>query len=231
MEIRRRNIIIAVGIAALMFMSATVAAISDNTNDIWHQTFSATGLSYEAWSGSNDKIDITDITYSLDGSTATLTMKTVGDIVDSENVVYSMHLTSTEESSFYMVTYTNGEGMVMGVGDFAGYYTQLETPVSGNTLTASFEINDPSGNYVFHGFNGEYNDIGEVQGEQWWDYAPNENAPWFGLDDGDDDGNVDGDSDGDGNSIPPKPNTPGFEVLLLLASIGIAFILKRKRNN
>ena len=71
-------------------------------------------------------------------------------------------------------------------------------------------------------------------GEVWMDFAPVEYAPWYAGGDGDgggtgDDGTGDGTGDGteDGENAG---NTPGFESIAVIAALGVAFIIYRRRK-
>jgi len=218
MKIRNKTIILLVGIAALIFFTINVAAAGDSSNDIWHQKWTGSAYSWEAYSESKNNIDISDVSYSIDGTTATLTMTTVGPMTpNTENVVYTMHLKSSD-SAYYMIVYSNGEGGVVGMGEYAGFGSELENPIAGNKFTASFEISNPDATYSIVGFNVEHSDPDAEHGEAWWDYAPNTVAPYYSANGG----------NGEQNGTP-APNTPGFELLVLIISIGtIIFIFKRK---
>jgi len=231
----RKIIILCIGTITLLFMCTLVSASSDGTNDVWHQSWTGTGYQWEAYTGSKSNIDITDVSYSIDGTTATVSMTTVGNMQDSENVVYTMHLQSSD-SAYYMIIYTNGNGAVMGMGNYQGFSKQLTNPLSGNTFTTNFEISDPSANYKVIAFNVEHTDIDAEHGEAWWDYAPNSEAPYYGLggggdsngDDNTGDGNDNSGNGGDGSSQPSN-GTPGFELTIGFAAIALVFLLYRKR--
>ena len=231
MRIWKSSLLI-IGISVLVLSSMTATAETDETGDVWHHEWTGTDYSWGAFSGSKPAIDISDVSYTIDGTQATVTMTTVGDMTpNTENVVYTMHLQSSE-SAYYMIVYSNGEGAVAGMGDFFGSGSQLDNPISGNTFTASFEISDPSAEYTVIGFNAEYSDPDDEHGEAWWDYAPNSQAPWFGMG-GDGDGDGDGDGNGDGNGddgTPPPSGTPGFETLAVIGAIAVALIILRKRK-
>jgi len=218
----KKYLILVGAVVFFMLLSMNVYAVSDSESDVWHQKWTQTGYSWEAYSGSKPNIDITDISYTIDGSNATLTMTTAGDMTtDDENVVYTMHLESTE-STYYWVYYSNGQGTVVGMGELAGYMTQLDNPISGNKFTASFEISDTSIDYTAIGFNTEHSDVNDQSAESWWDYAPNSEAPYYSADDGDKKGD---ENTGDGNS-----GTPGFEVIAILAAMAIVTIFYYRRK-
>jgi len=220
--------IFCIGLITLLFMCNLVSASSDGTNDVWHQSWTGSGYQWEAYSGSKSNIDITDVSYSIDGSTATVTMNTVGNMQDNENVVYTMHLQSSD-SAYYMIMYSNGNGAVMGMGNYQGFSKQLSNPISGNTFTTSFEVSDPGANYNLIAFNVEHKNIDVEHGEAWWDYAPNSEAPYFGLGGGGDSNGDDNSGNGGDGSSQPSNGTPGFELTIGLAAIALVFLLYRKR--
>lgn len=235
MKIFKKSILFFGAVAILIFCSINCLAVSDGTNDVWHQAWTGTGYSWDAYSGSKSNIDITDVSYTIDGTTATVTMTTAGNMKpNTENVVYTMHLQSSE-STYYWIFYSNGQGTIMGMGGFQGFASQIENPISGNIFTTSFEISDPNLDYNLIGFNVEHSDPDAEHGEAWWDYAPNSEAPWYSP--GDDDTDTDDPSSNDDedntndNNTPPEPGgTPGFEILTLIAAITISIIILRKRK-
>ena len=103
-----------------------------------------------------------------------------------------MHLRS-DENSFYQALYSDGNGITTGVGDFAGFYTILDNPISGNMFTATFNVSDPNLEYTAWGWTGEFSDFSNQGGEGWLDYAPGTFAPWYTGGNGGNGGNDDGD--------------------------------------
>ena len=206
-----------VGVVVLLLSTLTVSAESDDAGDVWHWRVSETAWSWEH-SGGKPNIDITSVSYTITGSEATLTMTVAGTIEDSEEIIYYMHLVGDDETTYYQAFYVNGEGMVMGYGGYSGFFEQLENPVSGNTFTATFEIDNPDATYSVWAYSGEYAEVGDESGEAWWDYAPNTYSPWYTGGDGNG-----GDNGGGGG-------TPGFETLAVIAALGAAFIILRRRK-
>ena len=211
-----------VGVVVLLLSSITVSAESDSTGDVWHWRVSETTWSWEH-SGGKPNIDITSVSHTITDSEATLTMTVAGTIGDSEKIVYYMHLVGDDETTYYQAFYVNGEGMIMGYGGYSGFYEQLENPVSGNTFTATFEIDNPDATYSVWAYSAEYAETGDESGEAWWDYAPDTYSPWY-TGDGDD-----GTNGGDGNG-GTGDGTPGFETLVVIAALGIALIILRRRK-
>ncbi len=223
MKIWRKGILILGAAAILVITSLSVSAIPDGTNDVGHQKWADTGYRWESYTATRDNIDATDISYEINGNQATVTMTTVGDMSTEKgaDVVYTMHLKS-KDLSYYMITYVGGMGSVMGFGDYGGFMEVLDAPITGNTFTATFELSNPNSDWQVYGFNVEYYEPGNEQGEAWWDYAPNSNAPWYTGGDGDGDGGNGGSSGSSG--------TPGFEVITVIAALGIALIMLRRRK-
>jgi len=237
-----KRIMLLIGIYILLFSTINAIAEEDPTGDIYHQTATETGLTWDLYSGEKQHIDITDISYSISGSQATLTMTLADDIVSSEFVYYYMHLRSSE-NSFYQALYSDENGIITGVGDFTGFYNIIDNPISGNIFTATFEVSDPNLEYKAWGWTGEFSDFSNQGGEGWLDYAPGTFAPWYSAGGGDGDGNGgtgdgnDDDTNGDDGTgtngddgTDTTDGTPGFETLTIIAALGIAFILLRRKK-
>ncbi|MBS3801804.1 MAG: hypothetical protein KGY65_03550 [Candidatus Thermoplasmatota archaeon] len=240
-------------VAFILTIGGTVAAITetDDVGDVWHYQETDGGWSWDKYSGDKPNLDITEVSHSFDGNEVTLTMKVNGIIEDSEEITYILYLDG--DNSNYGAYYTNNAGYVGGEGEASGFYDMIDSPVSGNTFSATFEVDNPDESYTVYGYTQEY--IGSE--EHWGDYAPNEYAPWHSEDDdtddtdetddtddsdsGDDtdDGTTNGDDDStdeatDGTSNgedSPGNGTPGFELMLVFLAIIVAtiFIIKRRK--
>jgi len=212
MGVWKRSILLFVGISVLLLSTLTVSAESDSTGDVWHYyALSETNWGWEAHTGSKPNIDITSVSDTITGSEATLTMTVAGTIEDSDKIIYYIIMTSGGSS--YTAYYADGESYCIGSG---GYPSPLVDPVSGNTFTATFEIDDPGVTYTVHGYTIEYKEAGgEGLGEMWQDYAPDTYSPWY--------------TGGDGNG-GTGGGTPGFETLAVIAAIGVALIILRRRK-
>ena len=225
MKIRKSSIII-ISLITLILSAFTVIAESDATGDVWHYTYTENKWSWELSTDSKPNIDIIDISYSIEGSQATLTMTVNGVIEDSETIFYYMNMVADDGT--YQAWYSNGNGLYVGQGEFSGSYGALDNPVSGSTFTAVFDIVNSDIDYTVYGYSVEYQDIGDEGGESWQDYAPNslENnyAPWAGLAGGGDDDNSGNGDTQDGND-GSSSGTPGFEMIALLIAISVALII------
>ena len=224
MKLRKSSMLI-IGLCVLVLSSMNVSAESDPTGDIYHQVFTDSGLSWDLFTGEKSYLDITDITYNnLGGSTAYLSMTFADDIQNSENTAYYMSLRSSEDS-FYQVVYINEIGMFTGFGDYSGTYEIIEenlVATDGKSIVYTFELANPELEYEAWGWVAEYANIGETQGEAWIDYAPGTFAPWYNI-------GGDGTSNG-GSGSGSGSGTPGFETLSVIAALGVAFIILRRRK-
>ncbi|MEF8848185.1 MAG: Heimdall-CTERM domain-containing surface protein [Candidatus Thermoplasmatota archaeon] len=247
----RRNILLVGTVVCILVTSGTAVAITetDNTDDVWHYQETDSGWSWEKYTGDKPNLDITEVSQSFDGSKVTLTLKVDGEIENSKDITYILYLEG--DNSDYGAYYTNNEGYVGGKGEASGFYNMLDNPVSGNTFSATFEVDNPDESYNVYGYTQEY--IGSE--EHWGDYAPNEYAPWYSEDDdttdddttdggedntpdnatdGDsaDNATDDGETDDTSNGEDSSGNgTPGFElVLVFLAAILISVFLMKRRK-
>jgi len=258
MKIKMRNIIIFIVVITLFGAVNTASAETDSTGDLWHWKVTNVSGEWELYSeDSKDYLDITNIEYSIEGSDATLTMTLAEDIQDSTLIQYHMHLVTG--SDYYGVVYTNSVGIVSGTGSsLSGYYEFLTSPVSGNTLTATFTLNDPSLTYELRGYAQELSSIGDETAEWWGDWAPDAyfNA-YTGYteeddteeddteeddteeedteeDDTEDDETEDDEKEDDGTTETgdgeDSGSTPGFELISIIAAIGVAYIILRKKK-
>ena len=232
MRIWKRSMLI-IGIYILLFSTMNAIAEEDPTGDIYHQTATETGLTWDLYSGEKQHIDITDISYSISGSQATLTMTLADDILSSAFVSYYMHL-RTDEAPFYTAVYSDGYASLIGPGGAS----IIDNPISGKIFTTTFDITDPNLEYTAWGWAGEFTDEANQQTEGWLDYAPGTYAPWYTADPGGDDDDTgddepeedDEDDDNTNGGTTPAPQTPGFEIILLLtAAIFVVLLFKRKK--
>ena len=230
MKLWKSYIIIIVGIVILTFLSGNVVAISDATGDIWHyQAEETSGLPYEWIHYEEEKpnIDIIDLSYTITDSEVTL-MMTVNGIIERSNVTtYNMCLECSEGT--YKVYYRNGIAGWYGSNESFDFVTAPVTNVSNNTYTSTFQIANPDVEYNVWGYTEEYASFGPGIREKWADYAPDAYAPWYEGDSTDEDDTNDNTED-DGTGSDTSKGTPGFETLAVIASLGIAFIMLRRKK-
>ena len=138
-----------------------------------------------------------------------------------------MHLQS-DEAPLYTATFSDGYASLIGPSG----PSIIDNPVSANMFTTTFDISDSSDVYTAWGYAIESTDEANQQVEGWLDYAPGSFAPWYD-DPGDGDGGLPGGDDpngGDGNTGNGASGTPGFELIVVIAAIGVAFILLKRKK-
>jgi hypothetical protein len=226
-------LIIGLCVLVLSSMTAVAETVTDGTGDIYHWYWNADSGTF-GWLVSTDEkpnIDITELSYTISGETATFVMKVAGNIEDTQYISYWATYTSDEVTYFY--TYANGEVFGMASNSETTLFDmEAEVTVSGDTLTIEFDsVGEGIANLEFYGHAHIWTETGGESGESWWDYAPD---TYFGGDISDDDtGGDDTGGDGDGDEdggTPPPTGTPGFETLAVIAALGVAFIILRRKK-
>ena len=214
-------------IATLMLVltsySVIATDITDSTGDVYHHKITEGTWIWEKSTEGKPEIDITKISYDVSGNTLTVTLQCSGSIQDSMTTSYTLYYNTSKAT--YMFSYSMGVGAAWGMltsGDFdmkTGTFT-----ASGNTLTGTIEM---FGNETFSecwGVAFEYSaDMTQIEDvntvEYWADYVPESFSPWYTTG-GDDSGKNSGESKG----------TPGFELLTLIATLAIAFIMLKRKH-
>ena len=226
-------------VLVLSSMSAVAETESDPQGDVWH-------FVYPYWQeqtiDNQPNVDIKEIKAETSGAQITLSMSLYpGGTFSRGDNFYAMYVMFYNTSdAYYMMTYgdTQGEDPIGNAIGFSldGSYmpSTAEVTVNGDTISATMDtVGDDTTTAGFYGtawmFEEYYGE--ELTHDQWHDWVGDYDwAPDFDPGgDGDGDGDSDGDGDGD-SGAPPTPKTPGFETLAVIAALGIAFIvLKRKK--
>jgi hypothetical protein len=232
MKLRSYGIVI-VSLLVLLGSCFTAAAtsISDGTGDIWHWAQTGTSWSWQGNVGNKPNIDITEVSYTVNEDKITLSLKVSGTIQTSDKVGYYLWYNSTD--SQYTLIYSNGTGVAYGIngGDFMNSSYAQNVTVLGNTLSAVLNVVGDTSKVELWGYAVEYTTTAMDQYSEWWgDWAPNEK---FTYDTGTGGSSSSGGTNGttpDNNGSSPQSNTPGFEIILVIAAIAIALVLIRKRR-
>ena len=219
-----KSSILFVSVAVMLLSSMAVSADkteSDPTGDVWHWNYMDGIYGWDVNVANKPNIDVTEISYAISGSQVTLTMKVAGTITNSETVTYCVYLLSSD--STYYFYWTNNDAIGTGTnseGSPVDY--EPEITANGNTITATYDvIGTFSTGIEFYGYAQELTVVGDTAAEYFQDWVPNEGDPPGG--------DEDGDGDGDGQQKPPT-GTPGFEAIAVIAALGVAFIILRRRN-
>jgi len=125
-----------------------------------------------------------------------------------------------------------GAGLAMNIEEGSMQYDwEPDVTSSDNTLSCTFDVvGSDYTNQELWGYSTEYVEAGDMNSEWWGDWAPETYSPYWGEDvDGDGDGDVDGEGDSN-DQQKPTTETPGFEILAVIAAIGITLIIFRRER-
>jgi len=220
----------------VMLLSSTSASAdkteSDPNGDVAHWQYSTGqwGWNYNVVNKPN--IDITELSYSVSGDQLTLTLKVDGTIQSSELNWYWVYLNTSDAT--YWMSWMEGEGAGLAMNIEEGsmqYDWEPDVTSSDNTLSCTFDVvGSDYTNQELWGYSTEYVEAGDMNSEWWGDWAPETYSPYWGEDvDGDGDGDVDGEGDSN-DQQKPTTETPGFEILAVIAAIGITLIIFRRER-
>ena len=250
MKKMKKTILIFGAIITLLFSCSSAIAdgsVDDETNDIFHYS-NVEGVVTVNPNDNKPNIDIDTISYAVNGDQLELTMTLVegGTFQDTGDYYYWVSYNSTD--TFYYIYYGQSIdpfGAAMRTDDTLMFDYDPEITVSGNTLTGTFNVLGDTTNQKLWGYAHEYTVYGDTTAEWWGDYAPGSYYPYLGLisDDTPDDDTPDGDPNNNDDTIGTddtdtggnggdnkKDDSPGFELLALIAAIGIALIILRRKK-
>ena len=231
--------------------ASVVSAESDSTGDLFHHTLdtsSVTGWSFEQYSGEKPNIDITDLSYDISGSEVTITLTVAGVIEDKEGLAYYVYIPHDTVMMGGLAYYTNGFYYEWGDSQ-ASANSEMTSYAGTDTLTFVIDYENPEDISDVWGYTYEVSDITELtNGEYWGDWAPDTYFPaydsYYGDTSDEDSGDqgTDGEDDTNGSETNGEQNqddtnngdnqqaTPGFEMILVLASIAIGLFIFKKHK-
>ena len=242
--------IVVIGLVMLLVLSMTVSAETetDGQGDVWHWV-------YPKWQetpvSNQPNCDIKEIKAEINGDQITLSMTLwPGGTFSRGQYGYTSYIMFYNTSdAYYMMGYSDIIGTppmpsAMGVS-LSGYnppMTYAEPNVNGNTLSVTMDkVGEDTSATEFHGVSSIWESYGAEQltNDRWFDWV----GDYSWDPELDPENNVDGDDTTNGdttgetnegttttNDGSPEPSTPGFETLAILAALGVAYIILRKRN-
>ena len=200
----------------LILLSPSLLAVSDTTEDVYHFGGYNADVKWEFF-GERDAIDITDVSQIVSGSDITVSITVEGGITDNNKISYYIYLYK-DATSYYAVEYSEGSGMATSNGDIASYPADPSPDYvfsnNGKTFSYTFSNVDTSRSLKLEAYAVEHAEFGGIAGEAWYDYAPENTAPYYA---GENTGGNSGDS-----------GTPGFEIIACLFAIGFIFVFRQK---
>jgi hypothetical protein len=202
-------------------------SIDDPENDVYYiDSTLPPGSAMTQNIGDKPNVDIRKVSCVIGGGTLTLKLEVANDGIIKTDSEYSYNIVlKTSDGGLYtiMVNYAGAGGMGIGPA------TPAES--AGGTLEISKNIIQME--WVFKG-NATVEDLyadasyKPTEKEIYRDIAPDTNQD-SGEDDDTDDDTGDEDDDATGNNLK-KPSTPGFELIAVIAAVGITFILLKRRK-
>jgi PGF-CTERM protein len=230
--------IIMIGVLILILSSTSASAITetDATGDVYHWKMVDSAWSWEPSTLPKAHIDITELTYTVNGNQITISMKVAGNAQISENVAYMAWINTSDAT--YNMYLINDQKFVMAMGIDGGGLPAMNTDVtvSGNTISGTIELVGTDKTIMeFWGYAWEYTEYGAANQEWWGDWIPGTNPPnWDQEGDGEGDGgdtNDEGDTNGEGSGNGGNGSgTPGFEAVAVITALAVAIIILRRRK-
>jgi hypothetical protein len=236
----RKIIGIFIGLSMILSMGIIVSAatIQDSVDDVAHWSAGAGGYGWTSVSvGNRPNIDITELRQNVVGDTMVFEL-TVDGIIQDTSLNYYWATFNTSDS-YYWFSWSNGQGggIATNLVEFR-MDAEPEISASGDTITAVFDIvGDDLSASEFWGYAWEYTTYGNIATAEWWgDWAPEEFTPYDEDDilnpvdqDTDDSDISDQQTDNNNQKPPTQTDTPGFEIIILLAAV--FFIVYIRKNN
>ncbi len=228
MKICKKGILIFGAVIILILTSSTSLAETekDGTDDVFHWRVSDGNWGWEFNIADKDNIDITEVSYEVNGDQLTLTLKVDGIIEDSELIAYYAYYTSADAT--YWIMYTNGSAVGYCNEDYTITASAVVTKTAEDTITGVFSLYGTDTSKVdLYATAWQYTEANSQLTEYWVDWNPNAHS------------NIDtsgnnGISPGPGNQTSKTSNDdkgiPGFETIAVIAAIGIALILLRRKK-
>ena len=210
---------------------------SDTVDDVYHYAWSETRFTWQVSVTDKPNIDITELSYSVEGTKLVLSLTVDGTIQSSENIVYWVFYNSSDSTYYMTWSDGTGTGIAMSLDTTIGSFDYGEVTAEGGTLSAEFDLIGGTDESELWGWAAEYSS--EEASQEWWgDWAPASYAP---FDEGDITGNENEDETGDGseddqdtsgddNSNTGTTGTPGFEVITVVMGVLFVIYLIRRRK-
>lgn len=230
MKIWKYNIII-ICICALILSTFTVSAesLTDSTGDVYYWAGTEGAWSWKQ-NIHRDNIDITEVSSVINGDNITITFKVVGTIQTTEKFGYYYYYNTSDTT--YWVVVSGGSPIAMAIMQAGGEgsYAQGETVINGNTISSEFKILGDTTPQEIWGWAAEWTNVsGDVTNHEWWgDWVPN--SKFTGTISGNETGGNDTGGSNDKNNSGSKEKSPGFEAIAVIAAIGLALILFKRRK-
>ncbi len=231
-------LIIGLCVLVLSSMTAVAETESDPQGDVWHFLWP---YWQEQTVDNQPNIDIKEIKADVVGDQITLSMTlhpggtfTRG---DNSHIVYMMFYNTSD--AYYMMTYSDTIdiepiGSALGLSlEGTTLPSTAEVTVVGDTISATMDkVGNDTTAVSFHGLAWMYEEYyaEQLTHDSWHDWVGDYDwNPELDPETGGDDTGGD-DTGGDDTGTDAPTGTPGFETLAVIAALGVAFIILRRRK-
>lgn len=219
MKFWKSNFVV-VGLCVLLGSCFVVSAEDDTTGDVYYTSNAGTAGS---WTQNNnrDNVDITAVSATVNGDKITLSLTVLGTIQTTEKFMYYIYYNTSTTN--YVVIASSGNAIAYATLNTGGEgsYGQGNATIAGSTITAVFDV--LGGTESPHLMGIAVESVDEIHHVWWEDWAPNTGFTGV-VDDDDGTGSTQGDDDDNDKGIP------GFEAVTIIAAIGVALILLRRKK-
>ena len=213
-----KKIIIIIGLIAFLTLSSIASAvdITDPEDDVDHIIKDPYSIDQVS---NKPNIDVKKVSYNLDGDIVTLSLSVKGVIEDDSSITYYAEYECSDAS--YQFTYSNGNSNGKTSSILEGESTMVGTAIDhtidpANTIKVTFNVV------------GVGSTDGELYGYGGFDFPGlGVNEYWMDNTVVDPEGNNGGGNNGGGTT---NKDTPSFEIITVIAAIGIAFIILRRKK-
>jgi hypothetical protein len=218
-----------VALCILTCTSSTASAISvsDPTGDVTYGDESGPIAQVD----NRSNVDITQLSAIVNGDSVTLSLTVAGTIEISPDVLYLAYVNSTDTQYSIALNHDSRAGISMNRNTKEMKYTNGSVTVTGNTLSAVFNLDGITSMVVLSAFTQAVKRYSTGRlALVWFD-----NASYMNINDSTDtntntSNNTDGNNTNDNTVTSTGKNTPGFELLLVIAAVTITVILLKRRR-
>ena len=207
--------------------TASAISFSDPTGDVSYGNAS----DYFGEVDNRPNVDITQLSVIAKSNSVTLSLTVAGAIQISEDVGYLAYVNSTD--TMYGMSLNNAQiiGWSMNRSSEVSEYTNESVTVTGDTLSAIFNLRGNTSIVTVYGLTKERTLTQSGQTDNLWtDNAKYGYTPHSTDTDVNITNNTSGNNTNDNNGTSPGKKTPGFELLPVIVAVTITALLLRRRR-
>jgi len=202
-------------------VSAETQTLDDPENDVIRIQGTPPSGTLTEHISDQPNVDIIQVSCVIEGSKLTLKLEVASDgtIIQTDSAYYYYAVANTSDHSIYYIMIAYGEGAIaMGAGP-GGTPSVPGVQISENSMQAQFDLLADSTIVNVAG----YTSYKVSDSDVYQDFAPDRNNNQTS-------GNNNNNNNTNNNNNQPAAKTPGFEAIAVIAAIGVAFILLKRRK-